>query len=358
MKKLFTPYSKGQLKLKNHIVMAPMTRSRAIGNLPNELMATYYRQRAGAGLIITEGTSPSPDGLGYPRIPGIFSQAQVEGWKNVTAAVHGSGSKIFLQLMHTGRIAHLANLPEGQQVVGLSDLRASGQIYTDKQGMQDYSIPSALDLAGIKKVIQDFVQAARNAVSAGFDGVELHGANGYLLEQSLNPNVNTRKDEYGGNIVNRSRLIVEIAEKISAAIGSEKLGLRISPYSLLSNMPAYDEQEVHATYTYLSQELNRVGIAYLHISDNPGIPAKTRQSIRDSFLNTIIYCNGLTAESAEKKLQEGSADLVAFARSFLSNPDFIKRIEKNAPLNDVDFTTLYTPGEHGYTDYPEMNSQN
>jgi N-ethylmaleimide reductase len=355
MKKLFLPFEKGTFQLKNHVVMAPMTRSRAVNNLPNALMATYYKQRSGAGLIVTEGTSPSPEGLGYPRIPGVFSDEQVEGWKAVTAAVHDGGSKIFLQLMHTGRIAHAANLPEGYHPVGLSDLRAAGEIFTDKEGMQQHSAPVPLDAEGITRLIADFVKAAENAMKAGFDGVELHGANGYILEQSLNPKINNRTDHYGGSISNRSRLTLEIAEKIAAAIGPEKVGLRVSPYSTLSDMPAYDEAEVHETYTYLAGELNRLGITYMHISDNPGIPEKTRAAIRQAFSNTLIYCNGLTPETAEAKLLDASADLVAFGRSFLANPDFMRRMEKNAPLNEVDYMTLYTPGEQGYTDYPVMD---
>jgi N-ethylmaleimide reductase len=354
MKKLLSPYNNGPLNLKNHVVMAPMTRSRALNNLPNDLMVAYYKQRSGAGLIITEGTSPSPEGLGYPRIPGAFSDAQVDGWKAVTNAVHEAGSKIFLQLMHTGRVAHTANLPQGYQPVGLSNIKAAGEIYTDSAGMQEHSTPVALDAQGIANVINDFVRAAENAIKAGFDGVELHGANGYLLEQSLNPKVNNRTDNYGGSIENRSRLTLEVAEKVAGAIGADKVGLRISPYSTLSDMPTYDEVEVHQTYAYLSSELNCLGIAYLHISDNPTIPQKTHQAIRRAFSNTLIYCNGLTAEIAEAKLQDGSADLVAFGRSFLANPDFIGRIEKNEPLNEVDFMTLYTPGEAGYTDYPVL----
>jgi N-ethylmaleimide reductase len=351
MKKLFTPYSKAALQLKNHVVMAPMTRSRAIGNVPNDLMATYYKQRSGAGLIITEGTSPSPEGLGYPRIPGIFNDAQIEGWKLVTNAVHEGGSKIFLQLMHTGRIAHSSNLPEGYHVVGLSAVKAAGEIYTDT-GMFEYSAPTALDEEGIARIIQDHVKAAENTIAAGFDGVELHGAHGYLLEQSLNPHVNNRTDNYGGSIANRSRLTLEIVQKIAASIGADKVGLRISPFLTSNDMPVYEEAEVHETYVHLAREVNQLGIAYLHISNNPGIPEKTHQGIREAFANTITYCNGFTAETAEAKLQDGSADLVALGRSFLANPDFMRRIEKNAPLNEPDYNTLYTPGEEGYTDYP------
>jgi N-ethylmaleimide reductase len=353
MKKLFMPYRGAALQLKNHVVMAPMTRSRAIGNVPNELMASYYKQRSAAGLIITEGTSPSPEGLGYPRIPGIFTDAQIEGWRGVTGSVHEGGSKIFLQLMHTGRIAHSSNLPEGHQVVGLSAVKAAGEIYTDN-GMLEYSVPTALDEAGITRIVDDHVKAAENAIAAGFDGVELHGAHGYLLEQSLNPHVNNREDNYGGSIEKRRRLVMEIVQQITATIGADKVGLRISPFLTSNDMPSYEEAAVHETYVQLAREVNRLGIAYLHISNNPGIPEKTHQDIREAFANPIIYCNGFTAETAEDKLQDGSADLVAFGRSFLANPDFMERIEHNSPLNELDYTTLYTPGEVGYTDYPEL----
>lgn len=354
---LFSPFAKGTLQLKNHLVMAPMTRSRAIGNIPNELMATYYAQRSGAGLIITEGTSPSREGLGYPRIPGIYSDAQVAGWKKVTEAVHQNGSKIFLQLMHTGRIANVENLPNGLQPVAPSNIKAAGAIFTDTLGMQEHSVPVALTLDSITRVVADFVKASTNAVLAGFDGVELHGANGYLLEQFLNPNVNNRTDQYGGNVENRSRLIVEIAKGIATAIGPDKVGIRFSPFSQLSDQAAYDTDEVQETYTHLSSELNKIGIAYLHISANPDIPGELYTAIRNEFKNTIIFCNGLTPETAEEMLQNNSADLVAFGRGFLANPDFVSRIEKNAPLNNVDFNTFYAPGEQGYTDYPTQNSK-
>jgi N-ethylmaleimide reductase len=354
MKKILTAYSKNNFGLKNHIVMAPMTRSRAINNLPNDLMAVYYRQRTGAGLIITEGTAPTPEGLGYPRIPGIYDDAQIAGWKKITDGVHQDGSKIFVQLMHTGRVGHTDNLPEGFQLVGPSNIKAAGQIFTDTVGMQDHSEPIALTADGIKAVIAGYVTAAENAVKAGFDGVELHAANGYLLEQFLNPNVNNRTDEYGGGIANRARLTVEVAEKVAAAIGKEKVGIRFSPFSTLGDLQAYDENEVHETYTYLANTMEQVGIQYIHISANPAIPQKTFDALRSSFLNTIILCNALTAETAEAQLNTGFADLVAFGRSFLANPDFVSRIKKDEALNQVDFTTLYTPGEKGYIDYPAL----
>jgi len=356
MNTLLTVYRKGGFSLKNHMVMAPMTRSRAVDNVPNDLMAIYYGQRSGAGLIVTEGTAPTPEGLGYPRIPGIYNDAQVESWKKITSKVHQGGSKIFLQLMHTGRIGHVDNLPEGRTLVGASSIKAAGQIYTDGAGMQDHSEPVPLTKEGIDKVIEGFVIAAENAVKAGFDGVELHGANGYLLEQFLNPNTNNRTDEYGGSIVNRARLTLEIAARTAGAIGKDKLGIRFSPFATLGDLKPYNEEEVHATYAYLAKELNKIGLTYIHIASNPSIPQRTFDAIRANFSNTIILCNGITPGNAETVLRRGFADIVAFGRSFLANPDLIHRVESQAPLNPVDFTTLYTPGEKGYIDYPTIQA--
>ena len=352
MNTLLTPYNKGSLQLKNHLVMAPMTRSRAINNLPNELMAAYYAQRSGAGLIITEGTAPSANALGYSRIPGIFSKEQTQAWKAITAAAHAAGSKIFLQLMHTGRIGHPANLPEGARLVGASNIKAAGDIWTDTLGKQPYPEPHALTLEEVELVIAEHVHAARNAIEAGFDGVELHGANGYLTEQFLNPHVNNRTDAWGGSITNRARFAIRIVQEMAAAIGADKVGVRFSPYSTLGDLPAYDEQDVHATYALLATELNKSEIAYLHIGVNAVVPQKTFDAIRNGFKGTIILCNGLTPESAETALNAGFADLVAFGRAFLANPDLDKRIAAGASLNQPDFNTLYTPGAVGYTDYP------
>jgi N-ethylmaleimide reductase len=334
--------------------MAPMTRSRAVNNLPNDLMATYYGQRTGAGLIVTEGTSPTPEGLGYPRIPGIYNEAQIAGWKKITDKVHQGDSKIFLQLMHTGRIGHVDNLPEGWDLAGVSAIKAAGQIYTDTAGMQDHSEPVPLTRESINKVIEGFVIASENAMKAGFDGVELHGANGYLLEQFLNPNINDRTDEYGGSIANRARLTLEIAVRTAAAIGPDKLGIRFSPFASLGDLKPYDAEEVHATYVYLARELNKIGLTYIHIAANPAIPQKTFHAIRANFSKTIILCNGITPENAEAVLENRFADIVAFGRSFLANPDLVDRIENRAPLNSPDSTTLYTPGEKGYIDYPTL----
>jgi N-ethylmaleimide reductase len=354
MKKILSPYTKGNFSLKNHLVMAPMTRSRAVGNLPNDLMAEYYGQRSGAGLIVTEGTAPTPEALGYPRIPGVFGEPQIEGWKKITSVVHKHGSKIFLQLMHAGRIGHNDNLPVGVKLVGPSNQKAAGQIFTDTLGMQDHSEPVALTTDGVRLVIEGFITAAKNAITAGFDGIELHAANGYILEQFLNPHVNDRTDEYGGSIEKRAKLIIDIAEKTAAIIGKEKVGVRFSPFSTLGDLQAYNEEEVHKTYTYLAKELNAIGIGYIHISSNLNIPQKTLDAIRANFNGTLILSNGLTPETAEQALANGMADLVAFGRSFLANPDFEKRIEKSTSLNQVDFTTLYTPGAVGYTDYARL----
>jgi len=354
MNKLLTPYSKGSLQLKNHLVMAPMTRSRAINNLPNELMVVYYTQRSGAGLIITEGTAPSPNALGYSRIPGIFSTEQTDAWKAVTQAAHAAGSKIFLQLMHTGRIGHPANLPAGARLVGPSTIKAAGEIWTDTLGLQAYPEPYALTDKDVEAVIAEHVQAARNAIAAGFDGVELHGANGYLVEQFLNPHVNTRTDAWGGNVANRARFAIRVVQEMAAAIGADKVGVRFSPYATLGDLAPYDEQDVHETYALLATELNKIGIAYLHIGVSAAIPQKTFDALRENFNGTIILCNGLTPETAEAALHAGFADLVAFGRAFLANPDLDKRIATGAPLNQPDFTTLYTPGSTGYTDYPAL----
>jgi N-ethylmaleimide reductase len=350
--KILTAYTKGPLNLKNHLVMAPMTRSRAINNTPNELMAEYYGQRTGAGLIITEGTAPAPEALGYPRIPGIFSRTQVVGWKDITAAVHAGDSKIFLQLMHTGRIGHQDNLPAGIRLVGASSIRAAGQIFTDTKGLQDHSKPEALTTEEVKAAITAHVTASLNAMKAGFDGIELHGANGYLIEQFLNPNCNTRTDEFGGSMEGRAKFVLELAGQISKTIGKDKVGIRVSPYSTMGDLKDYNPEEVHATYKYLAEELNKMGIAYVHIGFSPTIPRKTLDAIRAGFNGTILYCNGFTPVTAEIALNNGTADLIAFGRSFLANPDLDQRIADKDPLNPPDTATFYTAGAKGFTDYP------
>ncbi|HKJ34080.1 MAG TPA: alkene reductase [Balneolales bacterium] len=347
---LLSEYQLGSLTLKNRVVMAPMTRSRALKNIPNEMMAEYYRQRASAGLIIAEGTPPSPHGSGYPRIPGIYNEEQVTGWKTVTNAVHERNGHIFLQIMHTGRVGHLLNLPDGAHLVAPSAIPVNGKIFTSK-GMIEMSTPKELTTGEVTDVIEDFVKGAENAMEANFDGIELHGANGYIIEQFLNPNTNHRNDQYGGNLKNRSRFVLEIAEKVSKAIGKDKVGIRFSPYGTNNDMPAYSDDEVEKTYAYLSEKLNEIGIAYIHISRPVD---KTIQNIRSNFDNTIIQCGGLTASKAEKLLQDGTVDLTAFGRPYLANPDLVERFKSDAVLNEPDPATFYSPGEKGYIDYPML----
>jgi len=359
--KLFTPAKVGDIALKNHMVMSPMTRCRAIGNVPNDLVAEYYGQRAGAGLIITEGTSPSPNGLGYARIPGIFSQAQVEGWKKVTSAVHQKGGKIVIQLMHTGRISHELNLPEGARVLAPSAVKPAGQMWTDAQQMQDFPVPTAMTAEDLVNTKAEFVTAAKNAIEAGFDGVELHGANGYLLEQFLSPISNIRTDNYGGSVENRASFVIEVAAAVADTIGKEKTGTRLSPYGIASDMPHYPE--IDATYTYVAEQLNNIGIAYIHIVDHsalggPEVPLKIKQTIRKKFKNTIILAGGYNAEKAEADIQSGLGDLVAIGRPFINNPDLVARYENNQPLStDLHVEQFYTADEKGYTDYPVYAEQ-
>lgn len=336
--------------------MSPMTRCRAIGNVPNDLMAEYYGQRADAGLIITEGTSPSPNGLGYARIPGIFSDQQIEGWKKITSAVHAKGGKIVVQLMHTGRISHPANLPEGAVVLAPSAVKAAGQMWTDSLQMQDFPTPKAMSSEELAATKAGFIKAAKNAMIAGFDGVELHGANGYLLEQFLSPVSNVRTDEYGGSIENRARFVLEVVKGVADAIGKDKTGIRLSPYGIASDMPHYPE--IDATYKYLAEQFNQLGIAYLHVVDHsaigaPEVPVEIKQAIRDRFKNTIIMAGGYGKESAEAGLHSGLGDLVAFGRPFINNPDLVDRFKKQQPLSgDLDVALFYSADEKGYTDYP------
>lgn len=358
---LFTPYDLGSLNLSNRIAMAPMTRSRAINNLPNEIMATYYSQRASAGLIITEGVSPSPNGLGYARIPGIFSADQVSAWKKVTDAVHEKGGRIFAQLMHTGRVAHQDNLPAGAQVIAPSAIAAKGKMWTDENGFQDQPVPLALTPETLQETKAEFVQAAKNAIKAGFDGVELHAANGYLLEQFLSPYSNQRTDDYGGNVVNRTRFLLEVVREVSDTIGKNKTGIRISPYGTYNDMPHY--AEIDATYNLLAEAFNDLGIGYLHLLDHsadgaPEVPLHFKEKIRSVFKNTLILTGGYNLERAEQHLSANLTDIVAFGKPFVSNPDLVQRLQKNLPLNiKLDASTLYTPGEKGFTDYPVFSEE-
>ena len=355
---LYSPAALGPLKLQNHLVMAPMTRNRADNNIPNALMTEYYTQRSTAGLIVTEGTSPSPNGLGYPRIPGLFSSAQTEGWKQITDAVHNNGAKIFAQLMHCGRIAHPLNLPAGARVLAPSAVASAGEMYTDPEGMKPLPVPQAMTQADIKTTVAEYAQAARNAVTAGFDGIELHSANGYLLEQFIRPNTNQRTDAYGGPIENRARFVLEVAKAAIDAIGKDRVGIRLSPYGVFNDMPIYDEME--ADYTYLAQQLNRYGVVYVHLVDHspmgaPVVPDSIKQTFRKLFTRTLILSGGYDAARAERDLAEGKCDLVAVGRPFLANPDLVARWKNGAATNAPDMKTFYTPGPKGYTDYPTLN---
>lgn len=353
---LFAPTTLGPLPLRNHLVMAPMTRSRAIeAATPNALMADYYAQRAGAGLIVTEGTSPSPNGTGYPRIPGIWSAGQVAGWRLVTDAVHARGGRIFVQLMHTGRVGHPANLPAGGEVLAPSAVVAPGEMYTDAKGMQPHPVPRAMTDAEVRHAIDEHVTAARNAIAAGFDGIELHGANGYLLEQFLSPDTNRRTDAWGGSVEKRLTFVLEVAGRVADAVGGERVGIRLSPYGVNAGMVAYPE--IDETYRTLVPALAATGMQYVHIVDHsamgaPPVPAELKLAIRKAWPRTFILAGGFDRDSAEAVLREKRADLVAFGRPFLANPDLVHRLQRGLPLNAPDFSTFYTPGPKGYTDYP------
>ncbi|MCF8379420.1 MAG: alkene reductase [Bacteroidales bacterium] len=353
--KLFEPYTLGNISLKNRIVMAPMTRCRAIGNIPNDLMANYYQQRSNAGLIITEGVAPSANGLGYARIPGIYSEAQTKSWKKITDAVHQTGGKIFIQLMHTGRVSHPANMEKNTEIVAPSAIALKGEMYTDQHGLQDYPQPKEMTLKDIEQAQDEFVRAAENAIAAGFDGVELHGANGYLIDQFINKSSNIRTDNYGGSVENRCRFAIETAEKVTRAIGAERTGIRISPYGTFSGMEVFEGLE--DTYLYLAKELGKLKLVYIHTVDHsamgsPVVSISVKDKIRKAFNGTIIASGGLNKEKATTILEENKAELFAFGRPYLSNPDLVYRLKNNIELNEPDYTTFYTPGEKGYTDYP------
>lgn len=356
MTHLFSPLTLGATTLANRVAMAPMTRSRAVHHhAVNELTVTYYTQRASAGLIITEGTAPSADGLGYARTPGIYTQEQINAWKRVTDAVHTKGGKIFVQLMHVGRIGHVLNKPEGSKIYAPSAIAAVGQMWTDKEGMKDNPTPQALSTEEIAATVADFAQAAQNAIEAGFDGIELHGANGYLLEQFLNPHSNQRTDNYGGSVENRTRFVLEVVDAAVAAVGRERVGIRFSPFGIFNDQPNYPE--IEATYQHLADELHTRGIVYIHLSDVSGSGARDDffADLRRRFGGTVIVCGNYSKERAEKALQSGLADIVAFGRPFVANPDLVERFKSGAEIAVPDANTFYTPDAKGYTDYPTLD---
>lgn len=350
---LSTPLSLGPLQLANRVVMAPMTRSRAIGGVPNELMREYYTQRASAGLIVTEGTAPSPNGLGYARIPGLYSSEQVEGWSLVTASVRAAGGQMIAQLMHTGRIAHPANLPPGARVLAPSALRAEQHMYTDELGPQPLPEPEEMSDADLRQAREEFVRAAVNAIKAGFVAVELHAANGYLLEQFLHPHTNRRQDQYGGSAQNRARFVVEVADAVGDAIGRNRVGIRLSPFSTLGDLPAH--AEVAGPYAALAESLR--GLLYIHLVENQHAAfEEAAGAIRRAFDGTLIRNGAYDADRAEAAIAEGRAELISFGRPFIANPDLVMRLRTRAALATPDHGTFYTPGAQGYTDYAPLSA--
>ena len=355
---LFQPTRIGDIEVANRIVMAPLTRSRADeahGDIPGSAMnVDYYRQRSGAGLIISEGTQVSPVGKGYMATPGIYSDAQVEGWKHITQAVHSAGSKIIAQIWHVGRITH-PDLTGGAHPVAPSAIQPKVVAYTPN-GKVDVPVPHALSVAEAKQVVQQFRQAAANAIRAGFDGVEIHGANGYLIDQFIRDGSNQRSDEYGGSIENRCRFALEVVDACVAEIGAGRVGIRLSPLTSFNDVRDSHPQSV---FGYLVEELNTRGIAFIHfIEGETGGPRDVTGFdyawARQAFKGTYIANNGYTREMAIDAVDTGKADAIAFGRAFIANPDLVERFKLNAPLNAPNPSTFYTPGPVGYTDYPAL----
>jgi N-ethylmaleimide reductase len=356
---LFSPFHLGSLNVPNRIVMAPMTRNRAgAGNAPGPHATTYYAQRASAGLIVTEATQVSPQGVGYPGTPGIHSAAQVAGWKRVTDAVHAAGGRIFLQLWHVGRISHPSLQPGGALPVAPSAIAPAGQAWT-LDGMKDYVTPHALDIAEIAGVVEDYRQGAKNAREAGFDGVEVHGANGYLIDQFLRAGSNHRSDRYGGSAANRARFLIEVTEAVIGEWGAERVGVRLSPTNPFNSMSDHNPAETFGTAV---GELDRFGLSYLHIVE-PGttdpVPAGETPDLkffRKLWRGPLIANKGYDRARAEAALRDGTADLVAFATLFLANPDLPERLRRGGPFNTADRKTFYGGGDAGYTDYPALDA--
>lgn len=346
MSDLFSPVRLGDLALPSRIVMAPMTRSRSPGGVPTALNAEYYAQRAGAGLIVTEGTSPAPEGLGYPAIPGLFDAAQAAGWRGVAEAVHARGGRIFVQLMHTGRIAHSDNIG-GATPVAPSSIAAAGEIFTPG-GPKPHSAPRALTAAEIEDVIAAFAQSARLAVAAGLDGVEVHGANGYLVEQFLAPNVNDRADAWGGSIAKRARFLLAVTDAIAGAIGPGRTGVRLSPGGTFNDIR---DPDAEATTAHVAAELAKRNLAYLHVM-HTGAGWDVPALVRRHHPGTLILTGGYDRAKAETELAAGRADLIGFGTAFIANPDLPERLRRDLPLAEADRATFYGGDARGYTDYP------
>jgi N-ethylmaleimide reductase len=354
---LFTPASLGDIAVKNRIVMAPLTRNRARAedDTPYDIHAEYYAQRAGAGLIITEGTQISPEGKGYAWTPGIYSAAQVAGWKVVTEAVHAKGGKVAAQIWHVGRISHTSLQPGGTAPVAPSAIGAASKTF-DGTGFVETSVPRALDLAELPRVIEDYRQAARNADAAGFDGVEIHAANGYLIDQFLRDTSNTRTDAYGGSVANRVRFLAEVVTAVTEILGPGRVGVRLSPFSNANNVGI--DSNTMATFGAAIDVLNAAGIAFLHMVEQTGGPRDwpegAVEALRDRFNGAYIANNGYTRETAIAAVASGKVDLVAFGKLYISNPDLAERLALDAPLNPMPTDGLYGGGHKGYTDYPTL----
>ncbi|MHC8944138.1 alkene reductase [Advenella incenata] len=357
-KSLFEPYTLGSLALSNRIVLAPLTRNRAqAGFVPSELAPTYYSQRASAGLLIAEATQISQQGQGYQDTPGIYTQAQIDGWRQVTDAVHAKGGRIFLQLWHVGRISHVALQENGAAPVAPSAIRAETKTFVNNEFLP-VSEPRALSLDELPGIVEDFRKAAANAIAAGFDGVEIHAANGYLLDQFLKDGSNVRDDAYGGTVDNRARLALEVAAAVVKEVGAERTGIRISPISPANGISSSDPQ---AQFDYLVAQLDALGLVYLHVVEGATGGARDVapfdfDALRRQFRNTYIANNGYDLELANTRLEEGKADLFAFGRPFIANPDLVERLKTGAPLADLDQATLYGGGAKGYIDYPALAS--
>ncbi|MGY1888763.1 alkene reductase [Pseudomonas sp. SDT291_1_S447] len=353
---LFTPYTLGSLTLANRIVLAPLTRNRAgEGFVPSEFAATYYSQRASAGLLISEATQISRQGQGYQDTPGIYTQAQIDGWRKVTAAVHEKGAKIFLQLWHVGRVSHVDLQENGAAPVAPSAIRPATKVFVNNC-FEDVSAPRALDISELPGIVNDFRQAAVNAIAAGFDGVEIHGANGYLLDQFIKDGANVRTDAYGGSIENRARLLLEVTAAVVAEIGADRTGIRLSPVSPANGVSSSDPQ---GQFDYIVEQLDALGIVYLHVVEGAtGGPRDVAPfdfgALRQRFKNTYIANNGYDLDLANARIAEDHADLIAFGRPFIGNPDLVERLAAGAPLAGFNPATLYGGGAEGYIDYPTL----
>jgi N-ethylmaleimide reductase len=346
---LFTPITIGSIQLNNRMVMAPMTRARSPDNVPTELMAEYYEQRASAGLIITEGSQISPQGVGYPATPGIYTAEQVAAWRRVTDAVHAQDGKIFIQLWHVGRISHSSVQPNGAFPVAPSAVRPAGQIYT-VDGLCDFETPRALERHEIPAVIQQYAAAAANALTAGFDGVELHAANGYLIDQFLRSGTNRRSDDYGGSAMNRIHFLIEVTEAVAQIWGAGQVGVRLSPASNFNDMYDEDPAEIFAT---AARELSRLAIGYLHVVELLGAAESFDfPALRKHFGGPYMANGGYDLDKANQAIAAGNADLVSFGVPFIANPDLPRRFRLGAPLNEPDNKTFYAGGERGFADYP------